>query len=189
MAYGQPFYMYPNSGYAPSQAQNYNMYNAQNQMPTMQPAMSQNQPINNNFQSQPQMPAQQAMIPPKTNVPLATSLIDAMSRNAEFNTDTFYADQDKPFIYRVSIDMQGRKTYRTFELKDVTDQVVEQGNQAPTANIDLSDYATKADLQAFRDEIIGYAMSLGVQAPAQQNMAQPTSKPKKSVAKDIEDKE
>lgn len=169
MTYGQPFYTYPNAGYTPMQQQPYNMYQGQAQMPTM----AQNQPING-YQQQPQMPTQQA-VPPKTNVPFATSLMDAMSRTTDFNSDTFYADQDKPFIYRISIDMQGRKTYKTFEIKDVTEQVIEQGSQVVSPAINLSeevterlkDYATKDDLKAFRDEIMNYAISLGIGAQAQ----------------------
>lgn len=187
MPYGQPFYNYAGNTYTPMQAPNYNMYAQQPQMPTM----PQNQPLNG-FQGQQQMQQPQtAVIPPKTNVPLATSLIDAMSRNAEFNTDTFYADQDKPYIYRVSIDMQGRKTYRTFELKDVTEQVVEQGNQPIAQNLDLSDYATKEDLQKFRDEIMGYAMTY-LNANNQPSTAQSTvsePKSKKTVVKESENKE
>lgn len=163
MAYGQPFYTYPNGGYTPIQNQTYNLYQPQTQMPTM----PQNQAING-FQAQQQVPqAQQQVIPTKTNVPLVTSLTEAMSRTTELNSDTFYADQDNPFIYRVSVDMQGRKSYRTFELKDVTEQVVENSGQSST-QIDLSAYATKEDLQAFRNEIMGYAQSFGLTTTATQ---------------------
>ena len=175
MAYGQPFYTYTNSGYTPNVAPNYNYYGAQPQTPPM----TQNQPFNG-FQQQgqanAQTQAQQAAIPTKTNVPLVTSLTEAMSRTTDLNSDTFYADQDKPFIYRVSVDMQGRKTYKTFEIKDVTEQVVEQSAQTATPNIDLSAYATKEDLKAFKDEIMGYAQSFGFTASA-------TPKTKKTVAK------
>lgn len=194
MAYGQPFYTYPNAGYTPYQAPVYNPYQPQPQMPTM----AQNQPVNG-FQPQGQAnnqpQAQQAVMPTKTNVPLVTSLTEAMSRTAELNSDTFYADQDNPFIYRVSVDMQGRKSYRTFELKDVTEQTVAQSAPSATANIDLSAYATKDDLRALRDEITNYAMAYlnpsvtpnTATTPAlAQNIAPATPatpKPKKTVAK------
>lgn len=160
MSNGQPFYTYHNAGYTPHQAQFYS-YQPQPQMQYM----AQNQPLNG-FQQQGQInaqpQAQQPVMPTKTNVPLVTSLSEAMSRTGELNSDTVYADQDEPFIYRVSIDMQGRKTYRTFQLVDVTEQEVKKESKTDFSNIDLSNYATKQDLQAFRDEIMGYAMSMGL---------------------------
>lgn len=179
MPYGQPFYTYT-GGYTPYQAPAYGTYAPQ------VPSVPQNQPLNG-FQAQGQAntqpQAQQPVMPTKTNVPLVTSLTEAMSRTTELNSDTFYADQDNPFIYRVSVDVQGRKTYRTFELKDVTEQVIENGAHATTTNIDLSEYATKKDLKEFRDEIMGYAMSLGINAPVATQPAQAMPKPKKAPAK------
>lgn len=54
MAYGQPFYTYPNAGYTPYQAPTYNAYAPQ--MPIM-PLNAQNQPLNG-FQGQGQANAQ-----------------------------------------------------------------------------------------------------------------------------------
>ena len=181
MAYGQPFYTYPNGGYTPIQTPTYNLYQPQTQIPTM----PQNQAING-FQAQQQVPqAQQQVIPTKTNVPLVTSLTEAMSRTTELNSDTFYADQDNPFIYRVSVDMQGRKSYRTFELKDVTEQLVENSAQSST-QIDLSAYATKEDLQEFRNEIMGYAQSFGLTPTATQS-AKSKKTEKTPIKSEIED--
>lgn len=180
MANGQPFYNYMSGGYTPYQAPAYNMYANQQPIPQMaqMPQTPTAQPVNN-FQPQQQMQAQQPTIPTKTNVPLVTSLTEAMSRTTELNSDTFYADQDKPVIYRVSVDMQGRKTYKTFEIKDVTEQVVEQNAQTVMPEIDLSAYATKADLKAFKDEIMGYAMSLGLNTPVTSTTVTTTPKTKK----------
>lgn len=153
MPYGQPFYTYTSGAYTPYQTPTYGPY-AQ-QMPTTPSA----QPINN-FQAQQQVPqAQQPVIPTKTNVLLVTSLMEAMSKTTELNSDTFYADQDKPLIYRVSVDMQGRKTHRTFELKDVTEQTVAPLTTTVAPEIDLSMYATKDDLRVLRDEITNYAIN------------------------------
>lgn len=182
MANGQPFYNYMGGGYTPYQTPSYNMYANQQPVPSMA-TMPQNQTFNG-FQAQSQLNTQpQSVIPPKTNMPLVTSLTEAMSRTTELNSDTFYADQDKPVLYRVSVDMQGRKTYKTFEIKDVTEQVIDQTTQSSPSNIDLSAYATKADLQAFRDEIMGYAQAFGfnAQSTSVSNTVNPTvtSKPKK----------
>lgn len=136
MDIGQPFYNYgsrQNNGYvAPPQ----NYYNAQ-QIPQPQP-----QPL---------------PIPPKTNKVFVTSLIDALSRTPEPNTEFVYLDQDNPFMYQVTIDMQGRKSYKTFEIKEVTEQ---NQAQASALNIDLTAYATKDDLKALENKIVTMASSL-----------------------------
>lgn len=155
MPYGQPFYTYPNAGYT-TPTPNYNFYGTQAQMPTM----PQNQPLNG-YQTQGQVNSQpQTVMPPKTNVQPVMGLQDAINRTVEPNTNTYYADQDNDIIYLVSMDMQGRKTTRTFEVKDITEQVAEQSKQ-PQEKIDLSSYVTKADLQAemksFEEKIMGYA--------------------------------
>lgn len=105
---------------------------------------------------QPQMPSQQPLplVPPKTNKILVTSLMDAMSRTAELNTEILYIDQDNPFIYQVTIDMQGRKSYKTFEIKEVNEQ---NQTQMGAPNIDLAAYATKDDLKALEDKLIAMA--------------------------------
>lgn len=186
MGFGQPFYTYNggysstfNSGYVAPQQQPSYLYNQQ-----LNGAQNpQNQPINGYQQQQTQA------IPPKTNMPLVTSLLDAMNKTVEPNTNAYYADQDKPLIYLVSMDMQGRKTSKTFEVKDITEQVAEQ----PNTNIDLSSYVTKTDLQeslkAFKDEITNYAKSfLKQQVPVDSVVPTSNANANKKIAKK-EDKE
>lgn len=55
---------------------------------------------------------------PRTNKIFVTSLEDALNRPADPNSEVIYLDQDKPFLYQVMNDMQGRKTYKTFELTE-----------------------------------------------------------------------
>lgn len=164
MAFGQPFYTYPN-GTQPNQF--YGGYNAQqgqpnylfnNQVNAAQNA--QNQPLGA-FQQQQQM---QQTIPPKTNIIPVASLIDAMSRSSEPNTDALYVDQDNPYFYRIMIDMQGRKTYKTLKVEDVTEEVAKEPVNNASANIDLSIYATKEDLKALEDKITNYAVAMGAGA-------------------------
>lgn len=135
MIYGQPaYYNYgngQNNGYNPQQAQGY-------------------------YNSQPQSPSAIPIIPPKTNKILVTSLIDALNRTPEPNTEFLYIDQDNPFIYQVTIDMQGRKSYKTFEITEVT----EQSAQKLSPELDMSVYATKEDLKALEDRLLGMASSL-----------------------------
>lgn len=175
MPYGQPFYTYTGGAYTPYQTPTYGSYQPQPQMPSM----AQNQPLNG-YQAQGQANTQpQPSLPTKTNVPLVTSLTEAMSRTTELNSDTFYADQDKPVIYRVSVDMQGRKTYKTFEITDVTEQAVEQSVQTVAPNIDLSAYATKEDLKALENKITTFAQSFGFNVPTMPTTSTAIPKPKK----------
>lgn len=166
MAYGQPFYNYgtnpygnQNNGYVAQQPQYGNFYGQQQNA-----SQNANNGVAQQYQGQvgqaQQQVPQMSQIPTKTNVPLATSLIDAMSRNAEFNTETFYADQDNPYIYKISIDMQGRKTYKTFKIEDVTEQTTQRSSESVASNIDLSAYATKSDVQALEEKIVAYAKIL-----------------------------
>lgn len=187
MAFGQPFYNY-----------GANPYNGQNNG-----YMAQQQPQYGNFYGQPQNAQQNAnngvvqqfqqqqapqttQVPPRTNIAPVASLVDAMSRLSEPNTDMYYADQDKPFIYQISIDMQGRKTYKTFKIEDVTEQVATQASQT-TADIDLSGYAKKEDLQALKNEIMSMASAFVTQQAVQPT--QTPVRPKNTDNKPKADKE
>lgn len=188
MAYGTPFYNYGannygyNGGYTAPQMQPNYLYNNGQQMPQN----GNQQPLNAFQQQQGQMAQSQqpvqSVMPPKTNMPLVTSLLDAMNKTVEPNTNTYYADQDQPLIYLVSMDMQGRKTSKTFEVKDITEQVAEQAKQTPKKDIDLSAYATKDDLKALKDEITSYAMSFFNSQPAVNSAPTPISTPTQTVA-------
>ena len=84
--------------------------------------------------------------PPKTNKILVVSLEDALSKCNEPNCDYMCLDQDKPLLYNVSVDMQGRKAYQTF---DITEHKPEEKPQ--TKSVELKDYVpmtTFSDLQA-----------------------------------------
>lgn len=172
MAYGQPFYNYgatpynaQNNGYMGQQPQYGNFYGQQQNV-----AQNANNGVTQQYQQQIQQQAPQMtqvpQVPPRTNIAPVASLVDAMSRLSEPNTNMYYADQDKPFIYQISIDMQGRKTYKTFKIEDVTEQVSTQASH-PTADVDLSGYAKKEDLEALKKEFMSMANALMTQQSIQ----------------------
>lgn len=74
---------------------------------------------------------------PKTNMLIVTSLEEALLRPAEPNSNMFYIDQDKPLGYKVMTDMQGKKTYKTFDL-------VEHAENPKTGD---SEHLTRADVE------------------------------------------
>lgn len=182
MAFGQPFWNYSansyggyNGGYVAPQPQPNYLYN-------QQPNMAQNanqQSLNANQGQQAQQPIQQAVIPAKTNIAPVASVMDAMSRTSEPNTNFYYADQENPYIYLISIDLQGRKTYKTFKIEEVTEQAIETPTQTISSEV-LTNYATKEDLKAFKDEITTYAMNFLNAQPTTNTVA---SKPKTEKVK------
>lgn len=182
MPFGQPFYNYginpyggQNNGYVAQQPQYGNFYGQPQNVPH-----NANNGVTQQYQQQPQ-----TVMPPKTNMPLVTSLMDALNRTVEPNTTIYYADQDQPLIYLVSMDMQGRKTSRTFKVEDVTEQAATKASQT-TTDIDLSGYAKIEDLQKLKDEIIGMASAFVAQQSVQagQPAPQPTYAPIKSKGAD-----
>lgn len=115
----------------------------------------------NFYGNQPQQPAigqqsigqpqvqQQGFVtpPPKSNKILVVSLEDALSKCNEPNSDTMCLDQDKPLIYNISVDMQGRKSYQTYDIslhqpQEKTEQTQEE------AHVDYVSMATFSNLQA-----------------------------------------
>ena len=182
MAYGQPFYNYgsnpyggQNNGFMAQQPQYGNFYGQPQNAP-----QNANNGVVQQFQQQ-----QPTTMPPKTNIAPVTSLMDALNRTVEPNTNLYYADQDNPLIYLVSTDMQGRKTSRTFKIEDVTEQTTAQASQ-PTANIDLSDYVKKEDLQAFKDEIMKIANAFVAQQVGKTKQSEQKAKVEEKPKKDKE---
>lgn len=91
---------------------------------------------------------------PRTNKIFVTSLEDALNRPAELNSETVYLDQDKPFLYQVTTDMQGRKTYKTFELTEYSGVVAPQNGSV--------DYVTRDEYNRLVDEIKALKETKGV---------------------------
>lgn len=75
----------------------------------------------------------------KTNIVLVTSLEDALSRYAEPNSNIIYFDQDKPLVYNIMTDMQGRKTHK---ILDLSEHKTAAAPVTPSA-----EYITKADVE------------------------------------------
>ena len=51
----------------------------------------------------------------RTNKIFVTSLEDALNRNAEPNSEVVYLHQDQNLLFEIKTDMQGRKTYQTYQ--------------------------------------------------------------------------
>lgn len=84
----------------------------------------------------------------RSNKIFVTSMDDALARYAEPNSEMIYLDQDKPVLYEVKTDFQGRKTINLYDL-------------APSANgagvggskMDMTNYVTKNEFEALQAQI------------------------------------
>ena len=112
------------------------------------------QPYQNQYYSQMQMPqiVNQPQMPAQQN---NSSLIwikgeqAAKSYLVAPNTTVLLMDSEASRFYLKSCDASGMPMLRVFEYTETT------GNKAEAPAADLSGYATKAELDAFRDEIHG----------------------------------
>lgn len=104
------------------------------------------------YPTYPQMP--QPQMQPRTNKIFVTSLEDALNRPADPNSEVIYLDQDKPFLYQVMNDMQGRKTYKTFELTEYSGVVTAQNGSG--------DYVTREEFNRLVDEMKALKSDKGV---------------------------
>lgn len=83
-----------------------------------------------------------------SNKIFVTSIDDALSRYADPNSEMIYLNQDKPLLYEVKTDSQGRKMVNTY---NITPSVEKTG--AGTANVDMSSYVTKTEFEALQGQI------------------------------------
>lgn len=94
-----------------------------------------------------------ATSPIKTNKVFVTSLEDALARPAEAGSEYVYLHQDKPLLYEVKTDMQGRKTYIVLALSEPKNDPKIEENKADTSTITRSDFdALQAKILAKIDE-------------------------------------
>lgn len=86
---------------------------------------------NNNSGWQPQL---------TTNVVLVTSLEDALMRSNTRNSDMMYVHQDQPIIYRVKVDLEGRKSWAQFPYS-----IPDQNANVPATKADIQELLTRIE--------------------------------------------
>lgn len=129
------------------------MYN-QNYSPFMSTMPTSTQPYgcsmnipNYMQQSQNQQPQQQNQS--TTNIIFVSGIEDVKTRWQAPNTEMFYADNDKPMIYKKQVYANGQFDVKIFDIiehlpdKDTKDE----------KSIDLSSYVKTSDLDQIKDEI------------------------------------
>lgn len=97
---------------------------------------------------QPTQPAQM-----RTNKIFVTSLEDALNRYADPNTIILYRHQDEKFEYEVTTDSQGKKTYKTLELRPYS--AIQDTKQTQTPIISKEEFdAVKSRLESLEKEVL-----------------------------------
>lgn len=141
-------------GYTP----NPYLYGAQT--PVYQPAQTYQPNMQQpNITQQAQQPVQasqtpiQAQTPARSNKVFVTSIEDATARYADPNTELIYLHQDKPFIFEVYTDFQGKKTVRTFRFEECTVEEMQDETKGIVKQ-DLENFATKDDLVALKQSVV-----------------------------------
>lgn len=121
----------------------YPQFNFQNSMPTA------TQPYGYSMPNYNQPPQVQPQLPQNTNIIFVSGLDDAKSRWQAPNTEMFYADNDKPLLYKKKVNANGQFDIKVFEIKE--QQQTEETKQEKT--MDLSGFVKTTDLDEIKGEI------------------------------------
>ena len=99
-------------------------------------------PQNGNFAPQTQ-PQQQQPAQMNTNKIYVTGIEDAKTRQLPANSDYIFLDNDKPLLYRKTVDATGKMEIKTFKISEYTETEAEA---APA--VDMSQYVSVKDFNS-----------------------------------------
>ena len=137
----QPSYNAPNQAYNGFSA----VPNGFNAQPNFVPQYSQNAP-QTNAQSAPQM---------NTNKIYVTGIEDARNRTLAPNSDYIFLDNDKPLLYRKTVDATGKMEIHTFKISEYNEEQEKKEDIPVAPQIDTSKFVSVKDFDRLRDDI-GY---------------------------------
>lgn len=110
-------------------------------MPNTYPAQSQFAPQNGNYAPQTQPQQQPAQM--NTNKIYVTGIDDARARQLPPNSDFIFLDNDKPLLYRKTVDATGKMEIKAFKISEYTETETEA---APA--VDMSQYVSVKDFNS-----------------------------------------
>lgn len=88
----------------------------------------------------------------RTNKIIVTSLEDALNRFAEPNTVILYRHQDERLEYEIMTDNQGKKSYKTYEIRPYLEPQA-QTNEKPI-NVSIDEFrALESRLKALESKV------------------------------------
>lgn len=124
--------------YAPNQTPYSTPYGGFSPMPNTYPAQQQFAPQTPNYAPQTQS-AQQM----NTNKIYVTGIEDAKTRQLPANSDYIFLDNDKPLLYRKTVDATGKMEIKAFKISEYTETEAEA---APA--VDMSQYVSVKDFNS-----------------------------------------
>ena len=137
----QPSYNAPNQAYNGFSA----VPNGFNAQPNFAPQYQQNAP-QTNAQSVPQM---------NTNKIYVTGIEDARNRTLAPNSDYIFLDNDKPLLYRKTVDATGKMEIHTFKISEYNEEQEKKEDIPVAPQIDTSKFVSVKDFDRLRNDI-GY---------------------------------
>lgn len=137
----QPSYNVPNQPYGGFSASP-NGFNAQ---ANFAPQYAQNAP-QTNAQNVPQV---------NTNKIYVTGIEDARGRQLAPNSDYIFLDNDKPLLYRKTVDATGKMEIHTFKISEYNEEKEKEEKPVVVPSVDTSQFVSIKEFDRLRDDI-GY---------------------------------
>ena len=106
-------------------------------------------PQNGNYapQTPTQPQAQQQPAQMNTNKIYVTGIEDARARQLPPNSDFIFLDNDKPLLYRKTVDATGKMEIKAFKISEYTE------TEAPAAAVDLSQFVSVEEFKGVQAEM------------------------------------
>lgn len=130
--------------YAPNQTPYNTPYGGFSPMPNTYPAQPQFAPQTPNYAPQTQS-AQQM----NTNKIYVTGIEDAKTRQLPANSDYIFLDNDKPLLYRKTVDATGKMEIKTFKISEYTETESAPATQA----LDMSQFVSVDEFKGMQNEM------------------------------------
>ena len=105
-------------------------------------------PQNGNYV--PQTQPQQQLAQMNTNKIYVTGIDDARARQLPPNSDFIFLDNDKPLLYRKTVDATGKMEIKAFKISEYTETEVAP---APAPAVDMSQYVSVKDFNSEMNRI------------------------------------
>lgn len=95
----------------------------------------------------PQTAAQQQPAQMNTNKIYVTGIEDARARQLPPNSDFIFLDNDKPLLYRKTVDATGKMEIKAFKISEYTE------TEAPAQAVDLSQFVSVEEFKGVQAEM------------------------------------
>ena len=102
-------------------------------------------PQNGNYA--PQTPTQQQPAQMNTNKIYVTGIEDARTRQLPPNSDFIFLDNDKPLLYRKTVDATGKMEIKAFKISEYTE------TEAPAPAVDMSQFVSVEEFKGVQAEM------------------------------------